>query len=222
MKNIQLKSNPHSLLSGKNTRVVMLLGTALLSATVSAPASANANPFLGEISITGANFCPRGTAEAKGQILPINQNQALFSLLGTTFGGDGRTTFALPDYRGRTAIGDSNTYRLGNKFGQESVTLNPSQIPNHTHTATTITTVHATSSSGRTASPDNAVLANDGADRVYTTLAENDVTTATLADGAITSTTTVSASNNSPVYNMQPYLVMKVCIVTQGLFPPRS
>lgn len=223
MKNTQLKSNISTLLSGKKTRTLGALGAALLIASVSVPVSANADPFLGEISVTGANYCPRGTTEAAGQLLPINQNQALFSLLGTTFGGDGRTTFALPDYRGRTPIGyDFNNFPLGSKLGQETVTLNPSQIPNHTHTAATTTTVHATSASGRTASPDNAVLANDGADRVYTTLAENAPTTATLADGAITSTTTVSASNNLPINNMHPYLVMKVCIATQGLFPSRN
>ena len=96
---------------------------ALTTTLWSSKSQANADPMLGEIQYVGINFCPRGWAQASGQILPINQNQALFSLLGTAYGGDGRTSFGLPDYRGRTPIGISNNNNLGQKNGSESITL---------------------------------------------------------------------------------------------------
>ncbi len=92
-------------------------------------------PFLAEIKIIGFTFAPRGYALCDGQILPINQNQSLYSLLGTTYGGDGRVTFALPDLRGRTPVHEGNTNRLGNRGGSETVILTAAQIPGHTHRA---------------------------------------------------------------------------------------
>ena len=106
---------------------------ALTTTLWSSKSQANADPMLGEIQYVGFNFCPRGWAQASGQILPINQNQALFSLLGTAYGGDGRTSFGLPDYRGRTPIGISNNNNLGQKNGSESITLTTENLPAHTH-----------------------------------------------------------------------------------------
>src|SRR5215471_15283362 len=90
-------------------------------------------PFLSEIKIMSFGFAPKGWAQCNGQLLPINQNQALFSLLGTVYGGDGRTTFALPDLRGRTAIHQSPSYALGQRGGEPAHTLIASEMPNHTH-----------------------------------------------------------------------------------------
>ena len=92
-----------------------------------------AEPFLSEIRIFSFNFAPRGWALCNGQLLPINQNQALFSLLGTTFGGDGRVNFALPDLRGRTPIHVGNGHTLGERGGEQAHTLSISELPEHTH-----------------------------------------------------------------------------------------
>ncbi|GAB5378715.1 MAG: tail fiber protein [Aliiglaciecola sp.] len=194
-------------------------GAALISVFLqSSPVYANADPMLGEIQVVGFNFCPRGWAAADGQILAINQNQSLYSLLGTTYGGDGRTSFALPDLRGRIAIGYSNDIRLGSRGGAEQVSLTAGNIPRHTHTATTTSTLNASSASGRTASPDNAVLADDGRDEIYNSQAPD----VTLASTAVSSTTTIGASGSQSVNNMQPSQVMTVCIALTGTFPPRN
>src|SRR3546814_1398233 len=117
-------------------------------------------PFLGQIMMVGFNFAPRGWALCQGQLLPISQNQALFSLLGTTYGGDGRTTFALPDLRGRCAIGMGQgpglaNYTQGEMAGQENVTLISTQMPQHTHS------LAASSTNGTVSDPTNAVIANN-------------------------------------------------------------
>lgn len=185
-------------------------------------ANASSNPFLGEIQVTGTTFCPRGWVEANGQILPINQNQSLFSLLGTTYGGDGRTTFALPDYRSRTPVGigtgtgNIGDISLGERSGRESITENI--IPSHTHTATTNTMINASSGRGNTSLPTNAVLADDGADNIY----NGETPNVNLSSQVITSATVIGAASNTPIDNMQPYQVLTVCIALQGLFPSRN
>ncbi|MDM7860904.1 tail fiber protein [Alteromonas sp. ASW11-36] len=206
----------------KHLIVAPLLATTLM-AGIQSNALANADPFIGEIQITGNTFCPRGWAEAAGQILPINTNQALFSLLGTTYGGDGRTSFALPDYRGRVPVGlgsvpGSSSIRLGEKGGQETITLTPSNIPQHTHTATTTSTLNASSGRGRTPSPFDAVLADDGNDNVYNSEAPD----VAMAETAVTSTTTLGSTGNQPIYNMQPYTTVRYCIALTGTYPSRS
>jgi microcystin-dependent protein len=179
---------------------------------------ATVEPLLGQIEFVGFNFCPRGWTKANGQILPINQNQSLFSLLGTTYGGDGRTTFALPDYRGRTPVGFDGENRLGSRGGEEEVLIASANLPAHTHEATTTTTLRASTDRGRVASPDNAVLADDGNDKVYIDASPD----LTMADDALSSSTTISAAGDSPVNNMQPYLVVNACIALQGTFPSRN
>jgi microcystin-dependent protein len=185
-------------------------------------ASANSDPFLGEIQVMGNHFCPRGWTEANGQILPINQNQALFALLGTTYGGDGRTSFGLPDYRGRTPTGvGSGGNNIGNillsqRGGREAIL--GTFLPSHTHTAATTTTINASSGRGRTSIPTDAVLSDDGADRIYSTETPN----VNLSTQAITSSTIVGAARNDAIDNMQPYQVITVCIATQGIFPSRN
>jgi microcystin-dependent protein len=161
--------------------------------------------------VVAFNFAPRGWAFCDGQILPINQNQSLYSLLGTTYGGDGRTSFALPDLRGRTPIhvGSSNgtIHNLGQKSGEEGVVLSTSQIPAHTHTA------QASSDPGNTPIPTGNVLADTAPNELY-----HDATSLV----ALRAGTIANAGANQAHNNMQPYLVLNFCIALQGLFPSRN
>lgn len=170
-------------------------------------------PFLAEVRIVGFNFAPRGWAFCDGQILPINQNQSLYSLLGTTYGGDGRTSFALPDLRGRTPIhvgrsngGDHHT--LGQKSGEETHTLAANEMPQHTHV------FQASSAQGSTDIPtNNHALARSARD-VYRDQATS---LTSLVSGSMTNTGGSQAHDN-----MQPYLALNFCIALQGLFPSRN
>ncbi len=172
-------------------------------------------PFLAEVRIVGFNFAPRGWAACDGQLLPINQNQSLYSLLGTTYGGDGRTTFALPDLRGRAPlhVGRSeggSEHREGQKTGQETVTLTIAEMPQHDHLA------KASSLTGNTSAPRNALLAAEVApDAVY---AERNPATQTR----LTSGTVWNAGGGQAHNNMQPYTALNFCIALQGLFPSRN
>ncbi|WP_029041125.1 phage tail protein [Cucumibacter marinus] len=167
-------------------------------------------PFLAEIRMVGFNFAPRGWAFTDGQILPINQNQSLYSLLGTTYGGDGRTSFALPDLRSRTPIHNGDGYQLGQKSGAETITLTTAEIPNHTHT------VKASGQDGDQASPTDHLLASEIApDLVYRDYAVANQT-------ALRSGTVTNAGGGQAHNNMQPYLTVSFCIALQGLFPSRN
>jgi microcystin-dependent protein len=167
-------------------------------------------PFLAEVRIVGFNFAPRGWAFCDGQILPINQNQSLYSLLGTTYGGDGRTSFALPDLRGRTPIhvGSSNgsNHLLGQKSGEETHTLSANEMPNHTHA------FKASNTTGDSPIPTNNVLASS-LNEIYR--AASDLIN--MNSGAIT-----SVGGSQAHENMQPYLTLNFCIALQGLFPSRN
>lgn len=168
------------------------------------------DPFIGEIKMFAGNFAPQGWALCDGQLLPIAQNAALFSLLGTTYGGDGRTTFALPDLRGRVPLHPGqgpglSQRRLGEKSGQESVTLSEAQMPAHTHTAQARPV-----SAGRN-DPENALLARR---RAYD---GEPAPTVTMHPDAIG-----SAGGGQDHENMQPYLCINFIIALQGLFPSRG
>jgi len=169
-------------------------------------------PFLGEVRMFGFNFAPRNYAFCDGQILLISQNEALFSLLGTTYGGNGRTTFGLPEMRGRLPIhmggGSGLTHRtLGSKSGQETVNLNPNQLPQHTHVA------QASQSAADTPDPSGKLLA-DTAPREFYASPEN---LNSLHHGTIALSGGGGAHNN-----MQPYLAINFCIALAGVFPTRS
>ncbi len=162
-----------------------------------------AEPFLSEIRIMSFSFAPRGWALCNGQLLPINQNQALFSLLGTTFGGDGRVNFALPDFRARTPIHVGSSHTLGERGGEQNHTLSAAELPQHTHT------VQGSSiSAGGAALPVNAVHAP--ANNAYH--APSSLTTLHPAS--------VTASGGSQAHlNAQPYLALNFTIALQGIFP---
>ena len=164
-------------------------------------------PFLAEVRIVGFNFAPRGWAFCDGQLLPINQNQSLYSLLGTNYGGDGRTSFALPDLRSRTPIHVSDAHPLAQKGGAETVTLTTAQIGAHTHTA------KANSTAGDQIQPTGHVLAN-AADIYRNPEAAN---TTALRSGTVTNAGGGQAHNN-----MQPYLTLNFVIALKGLFPSRN
>lgn len=170
-------------------------------------------PFLAEIKIVGFNFAPRGWAFCDGQVLPINQNQSLYSLLGTTYGGDGRTTFALPELRGRAPIhkgpaatGGTN-HNLGSRSGEETHTLSAAES-GHTHS------VGCQSADGNQKGPSGNVSAKDpsGVVNIY-----SNATTAQLAADAVT-----TAGGGQSHNNMQPYQTLNFCIALVGLFPSRN
>ncbi len=167
-------------------------------------------PFLAEIRIVGFNFAPRGWAFCDGQILPINQNQSLYSLLGTTYGGDGRTSFALPDLRSRTPIHRGDGHQLGQKSGAETVTLTAAQIAAHTHAAKASSTV------GNEITPTSRVLAQ----LTPPDLGYRDPEAASTT--ALRSGTVTNAGGGQAHDNMQPYTTVSFCIALRGLFPSRN
>lgn len=181
-----------------------------------------ADPFLAEIKIFAGNFAPRGWAFCQGQILSIAQNTALFSLLGTTYGGNGQTTFALPDLRGRVPVGMGqgpglSQYLLGQQAGLEAVTLLASEMPAHTHTATS--TANARTPAGNSNDAAGRIWADDAgvSSATYSTLAAN----AQMSPAAITTTVAV-AGGGQPHTNVQPYLALSFIIALQGIFPSRN
>jgi len=191
----------------------VLLST-LIAGTCFNVTSVNAgqDPFIGEVQWFAGNFAPRGWAKCDGQVLQISQHSALFSILGTTYGGDGRVTFALPDVQGRVLIhqgsGPGLTPRsLGGKAGIEAVTLTTNQIPNHNHI------LRASSGSATKSTPAGNVLASTGRTRLYDSTDANvdmDATAITAAGGG-------QAHNN-----MQPYNTLTCIIALVGTFPSRN
>lgn len=164
-----------------------------------------AEPFLSEIRLMSFVFAPRGWALCNGQLLPINQNQGLFSLLGTTYGGDGRVNFGLPDFRGRTPIHVGSGHTLGERGGEQAHTLIVSELPVH------LPVVNATTASGTTAIPSNTVMLSTSTNYEAYHPATNPV--------AIAPNTVGSVGGNQAHLNMQPFLVLSFCIALQGIFP---
>ena len=167
-----------------------------------------AEPFLSEIRMASFNFPPKGWALCDGQLLPINQNQALFSLLGTTYGGDGRVNFALPDLRGRTPIHMGSGHTLGERGGEQAHTLSIAEIPQHTHMETATT---ATANSG---APSNTRLLATSQGAAFYAGTSNPVPFAAGAIGNV--------GGSQAHLNMQPFLVLNFCIALQGIFPSQT
>lgn len=162
-----------------------------------------AEPFLSEIRIMSFEFAPKGWALANGQLLPINQNQALFSLLGTTFGGDGRVNFALPDLRGRTPIHVGSGHTLGERGGEQAHTLSIAELPTHTHGA------NASSQPGNEAVPTGALL---GSPLNLSYAGPSSLT-------ALNSASIANTGGSQAHLNMQPFVTLSFCIALQGIFP---
>lgn len=162
-------------------------------------------PFLAEMRLISFNFPPKGWALCNGQLLPINQNQALFSLLGTTYGGNGQTTFALPDMRGRAPIHVGAGFTQGERGGESAHTLTISEMPAHTHAA------QGSTATGTQKSPANNVWATNSVNPY------NSAANTTMAAGAIT-----SVGGSQAHENRQPYTVLNLIIALQGIFPSQN
>ncbi|MBV9325839.1 MAG: phage tail protein [Chloroflexi bacterium] len=165
-------------------------------------------PFLSEIKIMSFGFPPRGWALCNGQLLPINQNQALFSLLGTTYGGDGRVTFGLPNLQGRAPMHMGFGHTLGERGGEPAHTLSISELPTHVHVA------NAANVAAAGGSPNNTRLLSQSAGANLYAQATNLQAMAPNALGNV--------GGGQPHDNMQPFLVLSFCIALQGIFPSQT
>ena len=199
----------------KGLRYLFTIGLAVGSGILFLPNAARADassPFIGEISCGGWNFCPLNWEDCAGQLLPIVQYEALFNLIGTTYGGDGQTTFALPNIAGRTMVHQGqgtnlSNYTIGQTGGTETVTLTTAQIPAHNHTVVSHT------GSEKSASPTSKIPGN-ATSPVY---APSTTDSIPLAAGTVGTT-----GGSQPHNNLQPYLTIKCCISLFGIFPSQN
>ena len=184
--------------------------------------------YIGEVKLFAGNFAPRGWAFCDGQILPIDGNQALFSILETTYGGDGRTTFALPDMRGRVAVGPRtgpglSTYKEGNQGGTETNTLSTAQLPAHNHAATGI--IKASNANATTKEPAGNYFASSiyaiNRGNIVDVLSYGAASDVEMNANAI-DVTVGDTGDNQAANNRQPYLAMNYIICTYGIYPSRS
>lgn len=203
----------HKHTSPASTVAVAAAAALILACCLTAAAS---EPFIAEIRMFGFDFAPRGWAFCDGQVLPIADNSALHSLIGITFGGDDRTTFALPDLRGRIAMHvGAGPGRIpvewGQEGGAESVTLSVNNLPTHSHAAT----LHVTSADGNQVGPDGNILAGDPREDQY-----SDVTPNVSMSAACITMTSTGGGQSFQVRN--PYLGIHHCIALYGLYPSRD
>ena len=164
-------------------------------------------PYIGEVKMFGGNFAPLSYAFCDGSIIPISQNDTLFALIGTIYGGDGQTTFALPDLRGRIPLHQGNGFVIGQVAGTETVTLNNQQLAAHSHQ------VAVSSNAGSSVSPQNNIIAGTGSFNTYN---------AATADNQMGGQMIGGAGSSQPHNNMMPYLCITFIICLEGIFPPRN
>jgi microcystin-dependent protein len=163
-------------------------------------------PFMAQLLLASFNFAPKGFAQCNGQLLPINQNQALFSLLGTTFGGDGRQNFGLPNMQGRIPMHMGNSHVLGERGGTETVTLTSSDVPTHSHFLQAV-------GGANLSKPTNAPMLAGGGLAIFTAAAA-----LTPLNAAVVNT----VGGSQPHENRQPFLTLNWCIALQGIFPSQN
>ncbi|HMO76109.1 MAG TPA: tail fiber protein [Sphingopyxis sp.] len=195
--------------------VAAMTGASALA--MATPASAQIEPYLGQMMQAGFNFCPRGWVSASGQLLSIAQNTALFALLGTTYGGNGQTTFALPDLRGRVAVNQGqgpglSPYSLGQVGGAETVTLLSTNLPKHNHTGG----IQTIASGANSTSPNGNAFALAATNSYLTGV---DPTANTMERSSVQ---VAPAGGSQPISNRPPYLTMNWCIALVGIFPSRN
>lgn len=194
------------------TKVSLLAAACALACTIATPAQAQSEPYVADIMLVGFPYCPRNFMEASGQLLPIAQNQALFSLLGTQYGGNGTTNFALPNLNGRTLIHHGQGPGLPNlpqgaTGGAETTTMTVQTMPSHTHIA------HASGQAPNSMVPQGHAMATFSGVNRYA-----DATPDTpLESGVIT-----QAGGNQPFNNMAPFLTLRYCIAIYGIYPSRN
>lgn len=201
------------------SKILMVAALPAAILTSAAPASAGASDYLGEITRVGYTFCPRGTFEANGALLPISQWQALFSLYGTTYGGDGRTTFALPDLRGRNPIGQGNgpgltPYQIGQRGGAETTQFTVNSMPAHNHSGRVLAENTATADTGN---PKDATLARS----TLNIFSDNTPPTGSTALNAGTLQVNNNGGNQA-ADSHSPFLAVRYCISNIGVYPSRS
>lgn len=184
---------------------------AMALAALPATASAEYEPYIGQVSLVAENFCPQGWLAANGQTLPINQYQALYSLLGTRFGGNGTTNFNLPDLRGRAVIGAGQSVPLGQAGGSPSHTMSVAELPPHNHL------IRASDRVGSTNSPANADLAEQSGTGVNSYASGNPEPGMAMAAGVLG-----LAGGSQPFSITQPSLGMTYCVAIQGIYPSRD
>ncbi|PSR11125.1 MAG: phage tail protein [Bacteroidetes bacterium] len=180
--------------------------------------------MIGEIRLFGGNFAPRSWAFCNGQLLAISQNSALFSILGTTYGGDGQTTFGLPDLRGRTAIGQGNgpglsSRQLGEQAGTPTVTLNVNQLPSHSHTAVESGGLQTGTGKGDSGNPQGNYIDDSS---IATDLFKPTGGGPIMKGGEGVSVVNANTGGNQAHNNMQPYLAVYYVICLQGIYPSRN
>jgi len=201
-------------------RIAAVAAFLVLMPGVPAPAGAQTEPFLGQLYFVSFNFPPKGYTFCNGQLMAINTNQALFALLGTTYGGDGRSTFGLPNMQGRVPVhqGGPSGLTLGQTGGSTTVTLTTPYLPAHTHSVSATAQIPASSAAATAVAPSGNSLANS----VHTLNYSASAPSVTMGSTVSVTGTTGFTGGGQPFSNMQPYTVLNCIIALQGIFPTQN